>query len=197
MKTMFVAALIGLFVLTACSPAGDDSAAPPNATPLPRSTEVKSLPTPSSPGDSVIWDALQVTMDRLEITDEYVTDFGSTRIPSNGNKFLWVHVLLKNTGQVEMDIPLLENFSILHAAAELKPTYGHRADYTDYTSLEPVIFPGQELDGWLRFDISVAAELKDLRFVFIPESAQVGASYNSPNYPYADGRPTYVWNCEP
>ena len=100
-------------------------------------------------------------------------------------------------GQVEMDVPLLENFSILYAAVELKPTYGHCAEYTDYSVLDPVIFPDQELDGWLRFDIPVAAELIDLRLVFIPESAQVGVSYNSPNYPYAQGKPTYVWKLVP
>jgi hypothetical protein len=98
---------------------------------------------------------------------------------------------------VEMDVPLLENFSILYAAVELKPTYGHRAEYADYSALDPVIFPDQELDGWLRFDIPVAAEFSDLRFVFLPESAQVGASYNSPNYPYAVGKPTYVWKLAP
>lgn len=137
-----------------------------------------------------------MTLDQLEITQDYVTDFDSSRVPPDGYKFLWVHVRLRNIGQVEMDVPLLENFSILYAAAELKPTYGHRAEYADYSALDPVIFPDQELDGWLRFDIPVAAELIDLRFVFIPESAQVGVSYNSPNYPYAINKPTYVWNCQ-
>lgn len=137
-----------------------------------------------------------MTMDQLEVTQEYLTDFGSTRIPPAGNKFLWVHLRLKNTGQIEMDVPLPEHFSILYAAIELKPTYGHRLEYMDYTELGPVIFPDQELDGWLRFDIPSMAELGDLRFVFLPESAQVGASYSSPNYPYADDKPTYVWNLE-
>jgi hypothetical protein len=63
--------------------------------------------------------------------------------------------------------------------------------------LGPVIFPEQELDGWLRFDIPDTAELRDLRFVFLPESSQVGASFSSPNYPYADDKPTYVWKCKP
>jgi hypothetical protein len=94
-----------------------------------------------------------------------------------------------------MDVPASEHFSVLYTAAELKPTYGHRAGYADYTTLGPLIFPDQGLDGWLRFDIPVSAELGELRFVFLPESAQVGASYNSPNYPYADDKPTYVWNC--
>jgi hypothetical protein len=136
-------------------------------------------------------------MDQLEVTQEYVTDFGPSRVPPEGSKFLWIHVRLKNIGQVEMDIPVLEHFSILYAAIELKPTYGHRADFVDYTTLGQTIFPGQELDGWLRFDIPATAQLRDLRFIFLPESAQVGASYGSPNYPYAEDKPTYVWNCVP
>jgi len=134
-------------------------------------------------------------MDQLEITDEYLTDFGSTRTPPDGKKFLWVHVQLRNTGQVEMDVPVFEHYSILYAAIEIKPVYGHRNGYVDYTTLDATIFPGQELDGWLRFDIPSTAELKDMRFVFLPESAQVGTSYSSPSYPYADDKPTYVWNC--
>jgi hypothetical protein len=135
-------------------------------------------------------------MDRLEITEEYVTDFGSKRLPPTGAKLLWVHVRLRNVGQVEMNLPLLENFSVLYAAMELKPTYGHRAEHADYETLGDIISPGQELEGWLRFDIPIAAELKDLRFIFLPESAQVGSSYNSPNYPYVENKPTYVWECE-
>jgi hypothetical protein len=136
-------------------------------------------------------------MDQLEVTQEYVTDYGTSRIPPEGDKFLWVHVLLKNTGKVEIDVPLSEHFSVLYAAAELKPSYGHRQEYAEYTALGPAIFPNQELDGWIRFDIPVTAELSDLRFVFLPESSRVGSSYSSPNYPYADDKPTYVWNCAP
>jgi len=134
-------------------------------------------------------------MDQLEITNEYLTDFGSTRTPPDGKKFLWVHVRLKNTSQVEMDVPVFEHYSILYAAIEIKPIYGHRDGYVDYTTLGKTIFPIQELDGWLRFDIPSTAELKDMRFVFLPESAQVGVSYSSPSYPYADDKPTYVWDC--
>ena len=93
--------------------------------------------------------------------------------------------------------PTAENFSVLYASTELKPTYGHREGYKDYTTLVQVIFPGQELDGWLRFDIPTTAEFKDLLFVYLPESSQVGASYDSPNYPYADDKPTFVWTFKP
>jgi hypothetical protein len=199
MKKILSTLLIGLLILTACSSAGKSSATPATVTasPQPPATEIKVLPTPSSPGDTIVWENMQVTMDQLEVTQDYVTDFGSTRSPSVGQKFLWVHIRLKTTGQIEIDVPLAEHFSVLYAATELKPSYGHRAGYADYTTLGPVIFPDQELDGWIRFDIPTTAELKDLRFVFIPESSQVGTSFSSPNYPYADDKPTYVWKCTP
>jgi hypothetical protein len=135
-------------------------------------------------------------MDQFEITREYITDFGPTRNPPAGKKFLWVHIRLKNIGQTEMDAPVLENYSIVYAAIEIQPIYGHRNGYVDYSTLEAVIFPDQELDGWLRFDIPDTAGLSEMLFVFIPESAQVGTSYSSPSYPYSVDKPTYVWDIE-
>lgn len=189
----------GLMFLTACSSAGQPSATPLPATvsPQPTATEIIILPTPSSPSDSILWDGLKVTLDQLEVSQDYMTDYGSTRIPPTGQKFLWVHIRLRNTGQIEMEVPLSEHYSVLYAATELKPGYGHRQGYSEYTTLGPLIFPNQDVDGWIRFDIPATAELGDLRFVFLPESSQVGASYSSPNYPYADDKPTYVWNCGP
>jgi hypothetical protein len=144
----------------------------------------------------IVWQNLQVTMDQLEVTEDYVTEYASTRVPPPGQKFVWVHLRLKNVGNVEINIPASEHFSVLYAATELKPTYGHRKDHTDYTVLGTAIFPGQELDAWLRFDIPVAAELKDLRFVFLPASTQVGVSPSAPSYPYASDKPTYMWKGE-
>jgi hypothetical protein len=190
--------LIGLLILTACSSTGE-SVTPVTitATPPPTATEVRILPTPASPGDSIVWRDLQVTMDQIETTEDFITEFGSTRSPSPGTKFMWVHIQLKNVGQIEIDIPPLEHFSVLYAATELKPTYGHREKYTEYATLGPVLFPNQEADGWIRFDIPATAELKDMLCVFIPESAQIGTTFSSPNYPYSEGKPTYVWKCAP
>jgi hypothetical protein len=187
--------LIGLFLLTACSSTGDASIPPATetASPQPTSIQIKFLPTPSSPGDTIVWENLQVSVDQLEITQDYVTEYGSTRVPPAGAKFLWVHVRLKNIGEIQLDVPAEEHFSVLYAATELKPTYGHRKDYAEYTALAAVIFPDQELNGWLRFDIPTTAELRDLRFVFLPESSEVGVSFNSPDYPYAKDKPTFVW----
>ena len=189
----------GMFILTACSFTSQTSPTPAVATPSaePAGAVVRVFPTPSSLSDSITWDNLQVTMDQLEITQDYMTDYGSSRIPPTGQKFLWVHVRLENTGQIEMDVPISEHFSVLYAGTELKPSYGHRQGYTDYTTLGPVIFPNQKLDSWLRFDVPTAAKLNELRFVFLPESSQVGSSFSSPNYPYAEDKPTYVWNCGP
>ena len=189
--------LIGLFILTACSSTGESSAAPASPIPFPQptATEIRVLPTPSSPGDSVTWRDLQVRMDQTEITDSFITEFGSQRIPSAGQKFLWIHVTLKNVGKSEIGLPAPEHFSVLYAESEFKPTYGHRQGYADYTTLGSTLFPGQELNAWLRFDIPINADLMDLWFVFLPGSAQVGVSPSSPNYPYADNKPTYVWKC--
>jgi len=189
---------VGLLILTACSSSGE-SVTPTAVTvrPQPTATEVRILPTPASPGDAIIWRDIQVTMDQLEITDDFITEFGSTRKPSPGKKFMWAHIQLKNVGQIEIEVPQIEHFSVLYAATELKPTYGHRQEYSDYSRLGPILFPDQQADGWIRFDIPATAELKDMLCVFIPESAQIGTSFSSPNYPYADNKPTYVWKCEP
>lgn len=197
MKKISGILFIGLFLLTACSSAGGTSPATATATavasPQPAAT---ALPTPSSPGDSVIWRDLQVSMDQVEITDQFITEFGTQRLTTAGKKFLWVHVRLENVGNGEIALPASENFSVLYTESEIKPIYGHRQEYADYTDLASTLFPGQELDAWLRFDIPTAAELKDLWFVFIPGSAQVAVSPSSPNYPYASNKPTYVWKCE-
>jgi len=189
--------LIALVVTACASDSGVTATVATTITPPPTATAIPTPPTPSSPSDSVFWDGLQVTMDQLEITQDYINEFGSPRVAPAGKKLLWVHVRLKNINQIEMDVPISGHYSILYAALEIKPIYGHRQRYTDYTTIGTTIFPDQVLDGWLRFDIPDTAELKDMRFVFIPESAEVGTSYSSPNYPYAPDKPTYVWNCTP
>jgi hypothetical protein len=188
--------LIGLLILTACS-SGKEPVAPVTITALPQptATEVRILPTPASPGDSILWRDLQVTMAQTETTDDFITNFGSTRKPSPGMKFMWVHVQLTNMGRIEIEVPILEHFSVLYAAVELKPTYGYRQGYTEYSTLGPILFPDQSADGWIRFDIPAAAELTDLLCVFIPESAQIGSTISSPNYPYSEDKPTFVWKC--
>jgi hypothetical protein len=190
--------LIGLLIMAACSSTGESvTSVTIPAPPQPTATQVRILPTAASPGDSVIWRDLQVTMDQIETTEDFITEFGSTRNPSPGMKFMWAQIRLKNVGQIEIEIPQIEHFSVLYAATEIKPTYGHRQEYKDYSTLVPILFPDQAADGWIRFDIPATAELKDMLCVFIPESAQIGTTFSSPNYPYSEDKPTYVWKCEP
>src|SRR5678810_112484 len=106
MKKLSSILAIGLFILTACAPASQTSAGPLFATPSPQPTALKVLPTPSSPGDPITWDNLQVTMDELEVTQDYMTDYGSSRIPPAGQKFLLVNIRLENGGQNEMEVPI-------------------------------------------------------------------------------------------
>lgn len=188
--------LAGILSLSACTTQAATPSVSATQPPIPAAVSTP-IPTPFSQGDFTTWDALQVSMNELDITNEYLTDFGSVRLPPAGKKFLWVHVNLKNTGQTETGIPASEHYSILYAALEIKPIYGHRSGYVDYTSLSGTVFPNQSVDGWLRFDIPDTAKLSEMSFVFLPKSVQVGASYSSPNYPYSADKPTFVWNCAP
>jgi hypothetical protein len=196
MKKIFIFVL-SIFMITACNAAGGTVV----PTPVPSSTpqmvvENKSLPTPMSPDQTIVYNDLQVVMSETEITTSYVTEYDSEREPSAGSKFIWVHILLKNAGESEQDFPAPEHFSVLNGASEFKPTYGHRKDHADYMALTSGVIQGQEADAWLRFDIPSEAELSDLTFAFLPESTQVSLGFSSKNYSWAD-HPIYLWTCAP
>jgi hypothetical protein len=180
-----------LWVLTACYPAP----APVQAYP-PTQAANRPLPTPIATGLEIRYADFQVAMSQTEVTTSYVTEYGSVRNPPSGAKFLWIHILLKNVGAIERALPAIEHFSALYGASEFKPVYGHRLGYVDYTTLKPVVYQGQQVDAWLRFDIPAGAELKDLQFAFLPESFQVSASFAPADYPWAD-HPIYLWRCGP
>ena len=188
--------LFVVLLITACSSSNVGVPAPiPSITPQ-ATTENKSLPTPAPGGQTIIYKDLQVTMDQAEITESYETEFGSSREPTAGIKFLWIHIVLKNIGQQEQNLPAEENFSALFGTTEFKPTYGYRKDYTDYITLNKVINPGDEVNAWLRFDVPIEAELKDLTFVFLPESTQISFGFSSTDFSWAD-HPIYLWSCAP
>jgi hypothetical protein len=144
----------------------------------------------------VVYGNLQVMMSEAEITTSYPTEYGSTREPPAGKKFLWIHITLKNIGQGERDLPAPEHFSVLNGTTEFKSTYGHRKDHADYMALNTSMAEGQDVDAWLRFDIPADAELKDLIFAFLPESSQVSFGFSSSDYSWAD-HPIYLWTCVP
>ena len=194
-KTLIL--LFGLLIITACNSTGVPVVSTPAPSPSPQPAEkYKSLPTPVPPGHMVIYDDLQVVMSQAEITTSYLTEYGSTREPPAGNKFLWIHTTLTNIGQGERDLPAPEHFSVLNGATEFKSTYGRRKDYTDYMALTAAMVQGQDVDAWLRFDIPAAVELKDLWFAFLPESLQVSVGFSPGDYPWGD-HPIYLWKCAP
>jgi hypothetical protein len=149
-----------------------------------------------APDQRIVYDDLQVVMRQAEITTSYLTEYGSSREPPADKKFLWINILLKNIGQHEQNLPAPEHFSVLFGTTEFKSTYGHRKGYADYTSLNTIVSQEQEVDAWLRFDISTTAELKDLWFVFLPESSQVSVSFLPTDYSWGD-HPIYLWACAP
>jgi hypothetical protein len=191
-----LSSFFGVLILAACSSAGEPVLPTPVPTAIPQPTVEKSLPTPVSPGQMISYDDLQVVMSQAEITGGYLTEYGSTREPPLGEEFLWVHISLTNTGQGGRDLPGSEHFSILNGVTEFKPTYGHRKDHLDYMTITTGLVQGQALDAWLRFDIPAALELKDLDFVFLPESSVVSVGFSSSDYPVGD-HPIYLWMCAP
>jgi len=78
--------------------------------------------------DKDVYDDLQVVMSRAEVTTSFLAEYGSTREPPAGKKFLWIHITLKNISQGEQDLPAPEHFSVLNGTTEFKSTYGHRKD---------------------------------------------------------------------
>jgi len=189
--------LLGLLTVTACSSTGNAVVPTSIPSPTPRAAvENKTLPTPAPLGQMIVYDDLQLVMSEAEVTTSYLTEYGSEREPSAGQKFIWIHIPIKNISQSEQILPAAEHFSVLYDSAEFKPTYGHRKDHTDYTSLNTSMSMGQEVDAWLRFDIPATAELQDMQFAFLPESLQVSFDFSSSEYSWAD-HPIYLWSCMP
>jgi len=189
--------LVGMLIITACNSASG----PAIPTPAPSSTPLVaagngSLPKSMSPGQMAVYDDLQVVMSEAEITTSYVSEYGSNREPPAGKKIIWIHIMLKNIGQNEQDIPAPEHFSVLNGTTEFKSTYGHHKEYVDYMALTPGLVQGQDINGWLRFDIPAALELKNLMFAFLPESSQISVDFSSSDYPWGD-HPIYLWTCAP
>jgi len=186
-----------LFLAAACTPATAPVAPlPTSSATLPVTAENKSLPTPISPAQAIIYNDLQVVMNEAEVTTSYLTEFGSNREPPAGKKIIWINILLKNIGESDQDLPAPEHFSVLNGTDEFKATYGHRQDHTDYIALTSSLTPGAEINAWLRFDIPAEAELSGLIFAFLPESSQVSLGFSSSDFSWAD-HPIYLWSCAP
>jgi hypothetical protein len=195
MLKFILSGVFGLLMITACNSTSSLIVPVPLSTPQIKA-ENKSLPAPVAPGQTIVYDDLQIEMKEAEITTSYLTEYGSDRYPPTGKKFAWIHILLKNIGQGERSLPTPEHFSVLNGLDEFKPIYGHRKDHTDYMVLNSNMTQGQEMDAWLRFDIPAELELQDLTFAFLPESTQISFGFSSSEYSWAD-HPIYLWTCAP
>lgn len=205
MKAAFIpiAYLVSLLFITAGLPActsKDPQTPSPTAGPalVPTLTvpPTSGPPSPASPGQAVSYGSLQVMMGRFEFTDNYQTQYNTFGVPSPGQKFLWVQVLLEETGKDPQALPGYEYFSALLDQAEFKPSYAHRKDYPDYTDLNGPIFPGQKVEGWLRFSVPKETQFSGLIFAFSPESTQVALYTPSTLEPWAE-HPLYLWSLTP
>jgi hypothetical protein len=188
--------LLSLLMLTSCESLGYPTVHPlPPAIPK---TDMRSevLPTPVSPGSAIENDDLRVTMKQAELTSDYMTEYGSMREPPAGQRFLWINILVENIGQKEHSLPAVEHFSVLYGISEFKSSYGYRKGNQDYSTFKAIIYQGQQVDAWLRFDVPVDASLHALQFVFLPASSQVSFSFPASGYPWAD-HPIFLWQCEP
>jgi hypothetical protein len=190
-----------LALAAACTTAKDPGPVTAGATVHPtlattQAPAVQMTPTPLQPGQAAVYTPLEVTLKQSEFSLEYITEYGPSRVPPQGQKFLWLHLELKNTGERDSAVPASEHFSVLYATQEYKAAYGHRKAYPDYMALSPQIYPGQTLGAWLRFDVPQAAELSEVWFAFLPESSQIDFSFSSERYGWAV-HPVYLWRLGP
>lgn len=167
-----------------------------NATIVPSPTPEIIPPKGIPAGEPVLYKNLEVTMLKTEMTASYETEYGFRREPSTGTELLWVQVKLKNTGVDALVIPTPEHFSLLFGEHEIKPSYGHRANYPDYPTSVEMLYPGATLTAWLRFDIPLSSNLQPKVFVFLPESYQYLFRPTSNVYPWGD-HPAFTWQCLP
>jgi hypothetical protein len=158
-------------------------------------TQVKYLPTAIPRNQSITFKGLRLTMKQAEITAGYDTEYGFKREPTLGGKFLWVDIQLENISNADQRLPTPEHFSAVYGTNEEKPSYGHRQDRPDYSSLKPVLYQGQKEEAWLRFDIPESIELNSLNFVFLPDSLHVNLPNPESGYSWAD-HPQYFWQCQ-
>jgi hypothetical protein len=197
MRLLF--ASLAVFIMAACAPS--PTALPPTAvqTRAPGAVALlatpKALPTPASMSEAVNFEDFIIRIGRVEINEQYKTKFGPLRDATPGVKFLWVQVIVENSGDANIELPGEEHFSVLDGAREFKPTYGHRDGFPDYTSLSGAIFPGSPLEGWLRFDIPAEAGLDDLQFAFLPESTRITYTRTQSGDSIFD-HPLFLWRLE-
>lgn len=162
------------------------------ATSVPKATAVRVFPTPLAVGGAVGYKGVDVSVSQSEVSAKYINEYGSDRLPPTGRQFVWVQVTLKNKGSGTFALPVPEHYSLLFAGEEFKAGYAYRKDFPDYFQLGSVLYPGQYVKAWLRFDVPADASLSDMQFAFLPESTVVNAQL-ADTYQWAE-HPVFLWS---
>lgn len=135
----------------------------------PRESE---LQTVSPIGEIASFDEFEVVVDGYEFSGEYETEFTSNIEPPEGAKFVWIHIRVRNLGETaEYSLSQITDLKLAYLDEELTSKRGNREGYPDYAGgifTGEKLYPGVELDGWLRFTVPVAAQEEDLEFVLKP-----------------------------
>jgi len=86
---LVMSSIFGMLMITACnSGSGPVIPSPTFSLTLQATVEIKSMPTPMSPVQMIVYDDLQVVMSEAEITTNYLTEYGSSREPPAGKKIV-------------------------------------------------------------------------------------------------------------
>ena len=138
----------------------------PARTPSPTSTR---LPAQNL-GASVQYKDLRVTLDAYEFSGPYRSSSGLKEEPPEGAKFLWLHLIVENTGRNAVDTPLPSDFHVIHEGKQIDADlfYFGRPGYDEFRPGE--IFPNVTRSGWLRFTVPALAEADRLKVIFKPFS---------------------------
>lgn len=133
-------------------------------------------PTPTVPaegvlslGESITVDGVKVAVQNYEIVDSYEDEFEWQGQPEEGAKFLWLYIEAQNVGEVEECLPSDMNFQLVYKDAEIWSRAASPDDRETYFVGwlgEGCVYPGIGREGWLLYEIPMAAEAVDIRVRF-------------------------------
>jgi hypothetical protein len=191
-KLMKVYAAILLFAILLLSIPACTPNLPATQINAPSPTPYLATPTPLALNQTAVYQGLEVTMLSSELTGEYPSSNGPSRVPPEDRLYAWVQLRLTNTTDQGYTLPDPLRFSLLYFNAEIKPSYGHRLDHPDYFDLESTLFPAQPVEAWLRYEVNSETRPGELALVFHPESNNV--SFETLNAPLSWAQhPILLW----
>lgn len=134
----------------------------------PSLAEPSPTPSPQPIGSEVRHDDLVVTLLEYEFSGPYKNRYDFNEEPTEGAKFLWIHILVRNDGQNASYSPSTSEFSAIYLGKQIDydSFFGNRPGYEQYDAGE--LFPGISREGWIRFTLPEAAEPGQITVVLKP-----------------------------